>query len=112
MFDHDTENRRRLVRHTVYEPCRAVVSGKEFEGMVVNMSVGGAAVRLDQLPEVQPPPGTPVALYLESIGRIPADVVRSLDDGIAVEFPIAGGHGQQLIAALKTVLDRHPTANA
>ena len=112
MFDLDTENRRRLVRHAVYEPCRAVVSGKEFEGAVVNMSVGGAAVRLDRHLEVQPPPGTPVALYIDSIGRIPADVVRSLDDGIAVEFPIAGGHGQQLIAALKKILDGYPTANA
>ena len=111
MPDFDTGERRRHVRSTVYEPCRVVVKDKEYEGAVVDMSVGGAGIQLDVHLDVQPPAGTPVALYIERIGRIPANVVRPLVNGFAVEFRVDRDPGRHLVAALKKVLDDYPTAN-
>ncbi len=104
----DRQDRRRHLRCTVYEPCRVEVKGREFDGAVVNMAVGGAAIRLDLQLEVQPPAATPVALFIERIGRISARVVRPLTDGFAVEFRIDRDQGQRLVAALKQVLDDYP----
>ncbi len=105
----DTDNKRRHVRHTVYEPCRVVVKSQEYEGAVVDMSVIGVAIRLDVHLEVQPAVGTPVFLYIERIGRIPATVARPLVDGIAVEFHIDPDKGKHLGVALKQVLDDYPS---
>jgi hypothetical protein len=87
------------------------VKGKEYDGAVVDMSVGDAAIRLDVHLEVQPPAGTPIALYIERIGRIPASVVRPLVNGFAVEFGADGNRERHLLAALKEVLDDYPAAN-
>ncbi len=102
------QERRRHARCTVYEPCRVEVKGREFDGAVVNMSVGGAAIQLDLHFDVQPAADTPVALFIERIGRIPARVVRPLSDGFAVEFRSDREQGQRLEAALKQVLDDYP----
>ncbi len=99
------DDRRRHVRYTVYEPCRVVVEGQEYEGAVVDLSVGGAAIVMEVHSLVQPEVGTPVALFIERIGRIPARVVRPLTDGFAVEFRIDRDQGRHLEAALKEVLD-------
>ena len=111
MPDYDTGEKRRHVRCTVYEPCRVVVKSQEYEGAVVDMSVVGAAIRLEVHLEVQPAVGTPVFLYIERVGRIPAKVVRPLIDGIAVGFRIDPDKGKHLGFALKKVLDDYPTAN-
>ncbi len=84
----DKDDRRRHVRRTVDEPCRVVVEGQEYEGAVVDLSIGGAAFQMDVQIEVQPEVGTPVFLYIERVGRIPAKVVRPYIDGFAVEFQI------------------------
>ncbi len=107
-MDPEGKDRRHHARCTVYEPCRVEVKGREFEGAVVNMSVGGAAIQLDLHLDVQPAADTPVALFIERIGRIPARVVRPLSDGFAVEFSIDRDQGQRLEAALKQVLDDYP----
>ena len=54
---------------------------------------------------MQPAVGTPVFLYIERVGRIPAKVVRPLIAGIAVEFRIYQDKKEYLIATLKRVLD-------
>ncbi len=58
---------RRHVRCTVYEPCIAAIDSQEYSGAVVDMSVGGAAVRLEVEVEVQPAPDTPMQLQIEGI---------------------------------------------
>ncbi len=107
-MDPDRQDRRRHLRCTVYEPCRVEVKGREFDGAVVNMSVGGAAIQLELHLEVQLATDTPVALFIERIGRIPAKVMHPLTDGFAVEFRIDRDQGQRLVAALKQVLDDYP----
>ncbi len=107
-MDLDTDDRRRHARCTVYEPCCVVVKSQEYEGAVVDMSVVGAAIRLDVHLEVQPAVGTPVFLYIERVGRIPAKVARPLIDGIAVEFRIDPDKGKHLGVMLKRVLNDYP----
>ena len=82
------DDRRHHLRCTVYKPCRVVVEGQEYEGAVINLSIGGAAFQMDVQIEAQPEVGTAVSLYIERVGRIPAKVVRPYIDGFAVEFQI------------------------
>ncbi len=110
MPDLDRGERRRHLRCTVYEPCRVVAKGTEYDGAAVDMSVGDAAIRLDVQLEVQPPAGTPIVLYIERIGRIPASVVRPLVNGFAVEFRVDRNRERHLVAALRQVLDDYPAA--
>ena len=111
MPDFDRGERRRHVRCTVYEPCRVVVKGTEYNGAVVDMSVGDAAIQLDLHLEVQPPAGTHIVLDIERIGRIPAEVVRPLANGFAVGFRVDRDRERHLVAALKEVLDDYSAAN-
>ncbi len=99
---------RRHVRCTVYEPCVALVGGEEFSGAVVDMSVGGAAIRLEVQLEVHPTPDTPIQLQINGIGRLRTRVVRSLVDGVAVEFNIDPYKEAHLLAALQRVLSDYP----
>ena len=104
----DGSEHRRYVRCTCYEPCRVSVDGQDHEGAVVDMSMGGAAIELDVHLDAHIDVGTPVSLYIERIGRIPTTVVRSLVDGIAVEFRIDRDKGGHLVSALKQVLSDLP----
>ncbi len=104
-----TDDRRRHLRCSVYELCRVVVEGQEYEGAVLELSMGGAAFQMDVQIGVQPAIGTPVSIHIERVGRIPARVVRPLTDGFAVEFRIDRDQGRHLEAALKEVLDDYRT---
>ncbi len=104
MTDLDTGEERRHIRWAVFELCRVVVEGQEYEGAVVDLSMGGAAFKMDVHLPLQPAIGTPVSLHIERVGRIPARVVRPLVGGIAVEFRIDQYH-EQVVTALKQVLD-------
>ena len=63
MAESNGAEHRRHVRCTVYEPCRAAFGDQEYSGAVVDMSVGGAAVRLEVEVEadIQPAPDSQVA---------------------------------------------------
>jgi len=108
MVENNGAEQRRHVRCTVYEPCIAVVCEEEYSGAVVDMSVGGAAVRLEVQLEVHPAPDTPIQLQINGIGRLRTRVVRSLEDGVAVEFNIDPYKEAHLLAALRQVLSNYP----
>ncbi len=108
MTEGNGAEQRRHVRCTVYEPCLAVIDSHEYSGAVVDMSVGGAAVRLEVQLEVHPAPGTPIQLQIDGIGRLRTQVVRPLLDGVAVEFTIDPRKEDHLLAALKRVLSNYP----
>ena len=99
------DDRRGKLRHTVREPCRAIVEGQEYKGSVVNMSVTGAAIHLDIETEIQPPPDTVMSLAIDRIGSIETKVVRSLVGGVAVEFVFEANRDRLLIATLFRVLN-------
>ena len=100
------DDRRGHVRSTVYEPCRVVVEGQEYEGAVVDLSMDGAAFQMDVQIEAQPEVGTPVSLHIKRVGRIPVKVVRPYTNGFAVEFQIDKYH-EHVVVALKQILDDH-----
>ncbi len=108
MTEGNGAEQRRHVRCTVYEPCLAVVDSHEYSGAVVDMSVGGAAVRLEVQLEVHPAPDTSIQLQIDGIGWLRTRVVRSLLDGVAVEFKIDPRKEGHLLAALKQVLSNYP----
>ena len=108
MTEGNGAEQRRHVRCTVYEPCVVLVGDEEFSGAVVDMSVGGAAVRLEVQLEVHPAPDTPMQLQINGIGRLHTRVVRSLIDGVAVEFNIDPYKDAHLLAALQQVLSNYP----
>ncbi len=108
MTEYNAAEHRRHVRCTVYEPCVALVGAEEYSGAVVDMSVGGAAVRLEVQLEVHPAPDTPIQLRIDGIGRLRTRVVRSLIDGVAVEFNIDPYKEAHLLAALQQVLSNYP----
>ena len=108
MTDVGGMEQRRHLRCTVYEPCTATVEGKEYSGAVVDMSVGGAAIRLEVQLDIQPDAGTPILLVIDGIGRLSTKVVRPLQDGVAVEFRIDPLKEKHLVAALERVLSDYP----
>ncbi len=104
MTDLDTGDRRRHMRWTVFELCSVAVEGQEYEGAVVDLSMGGAAFKMDVHLPLQLAVDTPVVLNMSRVGQIPARVVHPLVGGIAVEFRIDQYH-EHAVAALKQVLD-------
>ena len=108
MTDSNGVEHRYHVRCTVYEPCIAVVDNQEYSGAVIDMSVGGAAVRLEIQLNVQPAPDTPMQLQIEGIGKLNTRVVRSRTGGVAVEFNIDPHKEAHLLTALKQVLSNYP----
>ncbi len=104
----DGREHRRNVRCTCYELCRASVDGQDHEGAVVNLSMGGAAIKLGVLLYAHIDVGTHVSLDIEGIGRIPTTVVRSLGDTVAVEFDIDRDKSGHLVSALTQILSDRP----
>ncbi len=106
------DDRRRHVRFTAFEPCRVAVNGHEYDGAVVDLSVGGAAIRMDVRSLDQPAAGTLVAIDIKRIGRIPAKVVCPTMDGFAVVFRIDQDKEKHLLAALKQILDDYRSGDS
>ena len=102
-----TADKRRHLRHSVNEPCRARLENGEYVGAVVNMSVSGAAIHLDIELDVNPDPGAIIELDITRIGMIRTRVVRSLIGGVAVEFLFNPTTDRALIAKLWKVLNEY-----
>ena len=102
-----TAEKRRHLRHSVNEPCRARIGDGEFIGAVVNMSVSGAAIHLDIELDVNPDPGAIIELHIKRIGMIRTRAVRSLIGGVAVEFLFNPTTDRALIAKLLKVLNEY-----
>ena len=103
----NTADKRRHLRHSVNEPCRAKLENGEYVGAVVNMSVSGAAIHLDIELDVKPDPGVMIELDIKRIGMIRTRVVRTLIGGVAVEFLFNPTTDRALIAKLWKVLNEY-----
>lgn len=103
----NTADKRRHLRHSVNEPCRAKLENGEYVGAVVNMSVSGAAIHLDIELDVKPDPGVMIELDIKRIGMIRTRVVRTLIGGVAVEFLFNPTTDRVLIAKLWKVLNEY-----
>ena len=106
--DTDWEEQRRYPRSAVYEPVLIIVGAKEYDGIIVDMSAGGAAITLEVQVDKILPVGTALALVIEGMGRIPATVVRPIQNDIAVQLTVGEREKKHLFAALKRILDEIP----
>ncbi len=103
----ETIDKRRHLRHSVNEPCRATLESGEYVGAVVNMSVAGAAIHLDLEMDMETEAGMIIELHIQRIGMIRTRAVRSLIGGVAVEFLFNPAEDRALITRLWKVLNEY-----
>jgi PilZ domain len=77
--------RREFRRIQIKQFCRTLVQGQEYSCEVIDVSVGGAALKTEATPEM----GESVLLYFDDMGRVRGQVVRVFEDGFAVSFGTA-----------------------
>ena len=91
-----------------YERCQTVLGAKLFvpaesltlECTVVDLSVGGARIRGEELP----PLSTFVVLYIEGFGRFEAVTLRCENDALALRFVCKDAKRLRLVEQLKAYL--------
>ena len=78
----DPADRREQTRRSVMWGALALSSGLQFKCVVLNISAGGAKIRI-----AQPfPPGTPVTLMVTRFGEFPAYVVWERGERLGLKF--------------------------
>jgi hypothetical protein len=88
--------KRRHPRVRVERSVRATAEGREHSGSVTDISVGGAALRVDaEIGEE-----AEIELDIEDLGDLSGHVRRLLDDGFAVEFELDEDEEERLVAEL------------
>jgi len=75
-------DRREYRRVKIEQFCRMIMHGREYPCEIIDVSEGGAALKTDAKPEA----GESIILYFDDMGRVRAQVVRRLENGIAVAF--------------------------
>ena len=109
MIDNSTD-RRVHRRFEIYQPCRVTIghgyfsSGGNIEGLITNISKGGAAIRFVLQMANPPPVGTPVNLYIAGVGDFPSKVMRCYDDSFAIAFKARKTWDKQLVEKLDRLL--------
>ena len=76
----------------------------KMNGLIVNISMGGAAIRFALYMEKPPANGTTINLYIRGVGDFPSRVMRSYDNGFAVAFRPRKTWDKQLIEKLERLL--------
>jgi hypothetical protein len=93
-------DRRRFRRAPLALAGRVLIGGVERDCRTTDCSPGGARLMAAEMPAA----GTSIVLYLDTIGRVPADVVRASDEeGFGVLFH-ATAHKREKIAEQLTWL--------
>ena len=80
--DEDPRNHRRHPRLPIARSVRAVQGGAEHEGSLTDISLSGAAVKMDADIDDE----RLVALHIADMSIVHGQVARSFDDGFAIEF--------------------------
>ncbi len=107
------DERRRHQRIDVNEPCRLTVGKRShsskhgLKSQIVNISVGGVAIRFGVALDKPPAIGTPVNLYISGIGDFPSKVMRVYEGGIALAFRPLRAWDQKLIDKLDQLLGKY-----
>ena len=107
MAGHPSE-RRVHRRYDVDQPCHVSTghsqSQGQLNGLIYNISMGGAAIRFAVFMEKPPAIGAPINLYIRGIGDFPSRVLRTYDNGFAVAFRPRRTWDKQLIEKLERLL--------
>ncbi len=88
--------RRRHLRCPMANFLYAIVGADSVKAGIRDISAGGAALILD-LPLAA---GDRISLVIDGIGLIPAEVVRCLEEGVAVKFLIDEARSRDVESAL------------
>ena len=81
MLDGNTE-RRRHKRFLTARKSRMIVDGEWRDCTIRDVSVGGAAIKVD----IPPPSGSRIVLYIEEVGTMACLVLRHDNEGVGVQF--------------------------
>ena len=109
MTDYSSEKREHR-RYEVDQPCQVTIGHGQFKGqgkingLITNISMGGAAIRFALYMEKPPANGTSINLYIRGIGDFPSRVMRSYENGFAVAFRPRKTWDKQLIEKLERLL--------
>jgi PilZ domain-containing protein len=101
MTEQYDDNRRKHRRVLVSQPTRVELDGQEHKGRILNVSAGGAGIMLD----VQLKDNSRVAVEIESVGMIPAKVVRQLNEGVAVKFELSEEKEQHFVDQIHKIVE-------
>ncbi len=96
------DNRREHRRILVSKPATVSNEGQEFAGRILNISLGGAGIRLD----VQLLDNTHITVNIENVGTIPAKVVRQMQDGVGVKFELSEEKEKLFIQQITEIVEK------
>ncbi len=102
MTNDTAENRREHRRILVSNPATVTTDGEEIPGRILNISAGGAGIRMD----VQLMDNTRITVNIENFGIVPAKVVRRLQDGVAVKFELSAEKEKRFIQQITDIVEK------
>ena len=100
-------------RIDVNETCRITIGKRTHSGrdgvksQIVNISLGGAAIRFGMVMDKPPRVGTPVNIYISGIGDFPSKVMRVYEGGFAIAFRPLKSWDQHLVKKLELMLGKY-----
>ncbi|MBL4908359.1 MAG: PilZ domain-containing protein [Sneathiella sp.] len=102
MTNSATDNRREHRRILVSKPATVTKGSLEYSGKILNISAGGAGIRLD----VQLLDNTQITVNIDNVGTIPAKVVRQMQDGVGVKFDLSEEKEQRFIQQITEIVEK------
>ena len=110
--------RREHRRYDVDLPCHVTIGHGQFSGqgkingLITNISMGGAAIRFALYMEEPPKVGITINLYISGVGDFPSRVMRAYDHGFAVAFRPRKTWDKQLVEKLEAILPNDEESGA
>jgi hypothetical protein len=98
-MDMPDQERRRRRRYKVDKPVTIRDGSDEHNGRLTDISSGGAAVNAEET-DSHFDDEQSLELELDDFGTLPGNVVRTLDDGFAVEFDLDEDGEERLISEI------------
>ena len=75
-----------------------------MNGLIFNISMGGAAIRFALYMEKPPAIGTTINLYIRGVGDFPSRIMRIYENGFAVAFRPRKTWDKHLLEKLESIL--------
>ena len=95
------DSNRRAHRHVLVSSSTTVAHGSDaYEAKILNISAGGAGIRLDVRLEDQ----SMIAVEIENVGVIPARVIRQMKNGVGVKFEMSAEKEKQFVRQISEIV--------
>ncbi len=93
------QERRKRTRYKVDKPVTIRDGDEKHNGRLTDISSGGAAVNAEEIDALFDDEQS-LELELDDFGTLPGNVVRTLDDGFAMEFDLDEDGEERLISEI------------